>query len=212
MVHHRHPLVFCWLVVCQAIDQDKATITGVARLAPRHLAEWQLRRLLTAAYGPWRTLLWWLADHVIATRPPPADGVCSLVVDRTRTDQTGPKPPLAKTGRLHEASPDSFGLPIVGVILPWGHDRIPGDGERVRRTEHSRYRWENRLLRWMLGRFRRPSWAEMVGILAAAALASNAHLQRIQPRGDFLGMALARTWCCANGHTWKDLVTHVPTH
>lgn len=90
MVHHRHHLVFCWLVVCQAIYQDKATIKGVARLAPRYLAEWQLRRLLPAAYGPWRTLLWWLADQVIATRPPPADGVCSLVVDRTRTDQTGP--------------------------------------------------------------------------------------------------------------------------
>jgi hypothetical protein len=212
MVHHRHHLVFCWLVVCQAIYQDKATIKGVARLAPRHLAEWQLRRLLTAAYGPWRTLLWWLADQVIATLPPPADGVCSLVVDQTRKDQTGPKPPLAKTGRLHEDSPYSFGLPIVVVIRQWGHDRIPGDVELVRRPEHSRYRAENRLLRWMLVRFRRPSWAEMVGIIAAAALASKATLQRIQPRGDFLVMALARTWCCANGHTWKALVTPVPTH
>jgi hypothetical protein len=53
MFRHRHHLVFCWLLVCQAVYQDKATVTGLARLAPRHVAEWHLRRLLTAAYGKW---------------------------------------------------------------------------------------------------------------------------------------------------------------
>lgn len=48
MFHHRHHLVFCWLLVCQAIYQEKATLKGLARLAPRHIAEWHLRRLLTA--------------------------------------------------------------------------------------------------------------------------------------------------------------------
>jgi hypothetical protein len=37
--HHRHHLVFCWLLVCQGIYQEKATIQGLARLAPRHIAE-----------------------------------------------------------------------------------------------------------------------------------------------------------------------------
>ena len=51
---HRHHLVFCWLLVCQVIYQEKATVKGLARLAPRHIAEWHLRRLLKAAYWPMR--------------------------------------------------------------------------------------------------------------------------------------------------------------
>jgi hypothetical protein len=76
MFQHRHHLVFCCFLVCQAIYQARATIKGLARLAPRHIAAWHLRRLLTAAYGHWRLLLWWLGDQVIATLPPLEDGVC----------------------------------------------------------------------------------------------------------------------------------------
>jgi hypothetical protein len=101
MFRHRHHLVFCWLLVCQAVYQDKATLTGLARLTPRHSAARHVRRLLTAAYGHWRVLLWWFADHVMATLPPPADGVCSLVVDSTLKENTGQQHPLAKKGRLN---------------------------------------------------------------------------------------------------------------
>ena len=120
--------------------------------------------------------------------------------------------PLAKKGRLNEYSPYIFGLHIVVVILQWGNYRIPVDFEIVRHKDHSRYRSENRLFRWMLVRFRRPSWAEMVVIIADAAFASTANLQLIQQRGYFFVMALARTWCFENGHTLKDLVTHLPKH
>jgi hypothetical protein len=102
MFRHRHHLVFCWFIVCQAIYQEKATVKGLARLTPRHIAEWHLRRLLTAAYWNWRLLLWWFVDQVIATLPPPEDGVCYLVVDSTLKDKTGQKHPLAKKGRLNE--------------------------------------------------------------------------------------------------------------
>jgi hypothetical protein len=44
MFRHRHHLVFCWLLVCQAVYQDKATLTGLARLTPRHIAERHFRR------------------------------------------------------------------------------------------------------------------------------------------------------------------------
>jgi hypothetical protein len=102
MFRHRHHLVFCWLLVCQAIYQEKATLKGLARFAPHHIAEWHFRRLLTATYWNWRVLLWWFADQVIATLPPPEDGVCYLVVDSTLKDKTGQKHPLAKKGRLNE--------------------------------------------------------------------------------------------------------------
>jgi hypothetical protein len=210
MFRHRHHLVFCWLLVCQAIYQEKATLKGLARLAPRHIAEWHFRRLLTATYWNWRVLLWWFADQVIATLPPPQDGVCYLVVDSTLKEKTGQKHPLAKKGRLNEYAPYIFGLHMVVVMLHWGSYRIPVDFEIVRRKDQSHYRSENRLFRWMLVRFRRPAWAEMVVVVADAAFASTANLQLIQRRGYFFVMALARTWCFENGQALKDLVTHLP--
>jgi hypothetical protein len=178
--HHRHHLVFCRLLICQAIYQEKATIKGLARLAPRHIAEWHLRRLLTATNWTWRVLLWWFADQVFGTLPPPEDGVCYLVVDSTLKHKTGQKHPLAKKRRLNEYAPYTIGLHLVVVMLHWGSCRIPVDFEIVRRNDDARYRSENRLFRWMLVRFRRPSWAEMVVVIADAAFASRANLQLIQ--------------------------------
>jgi Transposase DDE domain len=210
MFHHRHHLVFCWLLVCQVIYQEKATIKGLARLAPRHIAEWHLRRLLTAAYWHWRVLLWWFADQVIATLPPPEDGVCSLVVDSTVKGKTGLKHPLAKKGRLNEYAPYVCGLHLVVVMLPWGHDRIPVDFEMVRRNDHPRDHSDNALFRRRLVRFRRPRWAEMVVVVADAAFASKANLKRIGDRGYAFVIAFARTWRFENGQTLKALVTHLP--
>jgi Transposase DDE domain len=210
MFRHRHHLVFCWFLVCQTVYQEKATVKGLARLMPRHIAEGHLRRLLTATYWNWRVLLWWFADQVMATLPPPGDGVCYLVVDSTLKDKTGQKHPLAKKGRLHEYAPYIFGLHIVVVMLQWGNYRIPGDFEIVRRKGQPYYRSENRLLRWMLGRFQRPSWAEMVIVVAAAAFASKANIQLIRQRGYFFVMAFARTWGFDNGQALKALVTHLP--
>jgi hypothetical protein len=99
---------------------------------------------------------------------------------------------------------------VVVVMLQWGNYRIPVDFEIVRRKDAPRYRSENRLFRWMLVRFRRPAWAEMVVVVADAAFASKANLQLIQRRGYCFVMALARTWCLENGQALKDLVTHLP--
>jgi hypothetical protein len=127
----------------------------------------------------WRVLLWWFADQVIATLPPLGDEVCYLVVDSTLKDKTGQKHPLAKKGRLNEYAPDIFGLHIVVVMLQWGNYRIPIDFEMVRRKGHPHYRSESRLLRWMLVRLQRPSWAEMVIVVADAAFASKANIELI---------------------------------
>jgi DDE superfamily endonuclease len=210
MFRHRHHLVFCWLLVCQAIYQEKATVQGLARLAPRHIAEWHLRRLLTAAYWNARLLLWWFADQVIATVSPPDDGVCYLVVDSTLNSKTAEKHPLAKKGRLNEYGPYVFGVHLVVVMLQWGNYRIPVDFELVRRKADPKYRSENTLFRWMLVRFRRPPWAEMIVVVADAAYASKANVQLIRQRGYFFVIAFARTWCFTNGQSLKDLVAHLP--
>jgi Transposase DDE domain len=210
MFRHRHHLVFCWLLVCQAIYQEKATITGLARLAPRHIAEWHLRRLLAAGYWNARLLVWWFADPVIATLPPPEDGVCDLVIDRTLKSNTGHKHPLAQKDRLNDYGPYVFGLHLVVVMLQWGNYRIPIDVELVRRKDDPKYRSQNALFRWMLVRFRRPSWAQMVVVVADAAFASKANVKLIRQRGYFFVIAFARTWRFTTGQAWKDLVTHLP--
>jgi hypothetical protein len=122
--------------VCQAIDQEKATLTGLAQLAPRPIAEGHLRRLLTATYWHGRVLWWWCADQGLATLTAPEDGVCSLVVDSTLKDKTGQKHPLAKKGRLNAYAPYVFGLHMVVVRLPWGNSRVPVDFAIVRRKAH----------------------------------------------------------------------------
>jgi hypothetical protein len=210
MFRQRHHLVFCWLLVCQAVDQDKATLTGLARLPPRHIAERPVRRLLTAIYGNGRVLRWWFADQVVSTLPPPEDGVCSLVVESTLQETTGQRHPLAKQGRLNAYSPYIVGLHMVIVMLHWGNYRSPVDFEMVRRKDDPRYRAEKRLCRWMVVRFRRPAWAQMVIVVADAAFASTANLQLLQRRGSFVVMALARTWCVETGHRLKALVRPLP--
>jgi hypothetical protein len=138
MFRHRHHRVFCWRLVCQAVYQEKATLTGLARLTPRPIAERHFRRLLTATYWKWRVLLGWFADQAVSTLPPPEEGVCSLVVDSTLTEKTGQRHPLAKKGRLNEYAPSIFGLHMVIVMLHWGKYRMPGDCEIVRRQDDPR--------------------------------------------------------------------------
>jgi hypothetical protein len=210
MVRQRHHGVFCWLRVGQAVSQARAPIPGVARLLPRHLAEWHRRRLLTAAYWHGRVLLWGGADHVMAALPPPDDGVCDLVGDRTRIETTGQKHPVATTARRHECAPEVFGRPVVVVMRHWGNDRMPVECELGRRTDEPPSRAEQRRFRWRLVRVRRPAWAEPVVVVAEAAWACKAHVPLIPPRGSCVVRALARPWGMAKGPTLKALVTYVP--
>jgi len=209
---HRHHLVLCWRLVGQAVEQEKATRTGLARLTPRQMAAWHCRRRLTAPYWHGCVLLWWFAAHVLATRPPPAAGVGSLVVESPRTEKTGPQHPLAQKGRLNADAPDIVGLPMVIVRRHGGHYRMPVDCAIVRRQDAPPSRSENRLFRGRWGRFRRPAWANAGVVVADAAGASTAKVQRLQRRGDGVVIAVARTWRCEQGRTMTALVTHLPQH
>jgi hypothetical protein len=69
MLRHRHHLVFGGFLGCQGVYQEKSTVKGLARLAPRQIATWHLRRRRTAAYGNGHSLLGWFVDQVIAPCP-----------------------------------------------------------------------------------------------------------------------------------------------
>jgi hypothetical protein len=210
MCRQRHQRVFCWWIVCQAMDQDKATITGLARSAPRPMAAWHVRRVLTATSWQARILLWWLADQALAVLPPPEDGGGSLVVDSRLKRHPGQQQPLAQKGGLNEDAPDLFGLHIVVVRRQWGNDRLPVDVELVRRKAHPQHRSENALVRGMLVRFRRPPWGEILVVVADAAFASMATRTWSRPRGDFFVIAFARTWRLAHAQSLNALVPHWP--
>jgi len=61
----------------------------------------------------------------------------------------------------------------------------------------------------MLRRFQPPVWAQRVIVLADAEFPSKETLKLIQERKFFFVMSLARTWKFEDGHSLKDLVTHM---
>jgi hypothetical protein len=209
---YRHYLVFCWLLVAHLVCFGKATVQGLARYTPRHVAAWHLRRLLAAGRWPWARVLEWLVSETLAAFPPPRDGVLYLVVDRTLKGKRSKKNPLAKKGRLNEYAPFTFGLHVVSLIAQWDVYRIPLAFRLVKPTGSPGSQSENALLREMLQEVSLPAWCKKVGVVADAAYPSRAKLRAIQARGWFFVIAFPRTWKLANGQYLRDIVTHLPIH
>jgi hypothetical protein len=209
---YRHYLVFCWLLVAHLVCFGKATVQGLARYTPRHVAAWHLRRLLAAGRWPWARVLEWLVSETLAAFPPPRDGVLYLVVDRTLKGKRSKKNPLAKKGRLNEYAPFTFGLHVVILIAQWDVYRIPLAFRLVKPKGSPGYQSENALLREMLQEVILPAWCKKVVVVADAAYPSRANLRAIQARGWFFVIAFPRTWKLANGQYLRDIVTHLPIH
>jgi hypothetical protein len=208
--HHRHHLVFSWLLVLHLLYGERATLKGLARHGPTHLAYQQYRRLLCAGYWCTKTLLWWFAEQALQALPPPEDGILYLVGDSTLKGKRGQKHPLAHKTRLSQHHPYVFGFRIILLMAQWDVYRIPVDFALVRRTDDPGYQTENALFRHMLGEFRRPAWCLDVIVVADAAYASRANLATIQALDYWYVIALPRTWKFANGKALKDLVTYLP--
>jgi hypothetical protein len=209
---YRHYLVFCWLLVAHLVCYGKATVQGLARYTPNHVAAWHLRRLLAAGRWPWARVLEWLVRETLAAFPPPRDGVLYLVVDSTLKDKRSKKNPLAKKGRLNEYAPFTFGLHVVILIAQWDVYRVPLAFRLVKPKGSAGYQSENALFREMLQEVILPAWCKKVVVVADAAYPSRANLQAIQARGWFFVIAFPRTWKLANGQYLRDLVTHLPLH
>jgi hypothetical protein len=209
---YRHYLVFCWLLVAHLVCFGKATVQGLARYTPRHVAAWHLRRLLAAGRWPWARVLEWLVSEALAAFPPPKEGVLYLVVDSTLKTKRSKKNPLAKKGRLNEYAPYTFGLHMVILLAQWDVYRVPLAFRLVKPKGSPGYQSENALLREMLQEVVLPAWCKKVVVVADAAYPSRANLQAIQARHWFFVIAFPRTWKLANGQYLRDLVTHLPVH
>jgi hypothetical protein len=208
---YRHYLVFCWLLVAHLVCYEKATLQGLARYLPSHIAAWHLRRLVAAGRWQWEQVQW-LVSQALSAFPPPRDGVLYLVVDSTLKGKRTKQNPLAKKSRLNEYAPYTFGLHVVILIAQWEVYRVPLAFRLVKPKGSPGYQSENALLREMLQEVILPAWYKTVVVVADAAYPSRANLQAIQARHWFFVIAFPRTWKLANGQHLRDLVTHLPIH
>ena len=66
----------------------------------------------------------WLAQDVLATLPPPSNGILYLFGDGSHADKRGVKNPVAQKGRKSQHHPWFFGIRFVLLMAAWDGYRI----------------------------------------------------------------------------------------
>jgi hypothetical protein len=213
----QHRLMLCWVVVMQALYPGRKTLEELSRWSPAAVTSWRLRRLLKASYWSIHVLVAWLANDVIATLPPPENGVLFEIGDSSHVPKRGAKAPTAQRSRKSKYHPWFFGIRFVLLIVAWDVYRIPVALRLILPKTHPDYRTENALFRDMLQAFTPPAWATWIIVLGDAAYGSKAninlikHLEKIDPcRHWAFVFAISRTWKTIEDKAVKDLVTHLP--
>ena len=213
----RHRLIFCWLVFMQAVHPGRKTLEEMARWTPATITAWRFGRLLKAAYWNMHLLVSWLAQDLLATLPPPTNGILYLFGDGSHADKRGIKNPVVQQGRISQQHPWFWGLRFVLLMAAWDGYRVPVSFRIILPKLHAAYRSENALFRDMVEEFVPPSWAKLVIVGGDAAYGSQANMGMVQARDKAdtarrwgFVFAIARTWKTVEDKTIKNLVTHVP--
>jgi hypothetical protein len=189
----------------------------MARWTPATITAWRFGRLLKATYWNMHLLVQWLAQDIVATLPPPTNGVLYLFGDGSHADKRGTKNPVAQKGRTSQHHPWFFGLRFVLLMAAWDGYRVPVGVRLMLPKCHADYRSENVVLRAMVAAFVPPSWAKLVVVGGDAAYGSQDNIRMVQDREKADGarrwgfvLAIARTWKTVEGKSLKNLVTHIP--
>lgn len=213
----RHRLVLCWLVFMQAVSPGRKTLEEMARWTPTAITAWRFGRLLKAIYWNVHLLVSWLAQDLLTTLPPPANGILYLFGDGSHADKRGTKNPVAQKGRISQQHPWFFGLRFVLLMAAWDGYRVPVGFRLILPKCHTAYRSENALFREMVGEVVPPSWAKLVIVGGDAAYGSKANMRMVQDRDKAdtarrwgFVFAITRTWKTVEEKTLKNLVTHLP--
>jgi hypothetical protein len=213
----RHRLLLCWLVFMQASSPGQKTLEEMARWTPTTIRAWRFGRLLKAAYWNVHLIVSWLAQDLLTTLPPPANGMLSLFGDGSHADKRGAKNPVTQKGRTNKQHPWFFGLRFVLLMAAWDGYRFPVSFRRILPKRHADYCSANSLFREMVGAFVPPSWAKLGIVGGEAAYGSKANIRMVQDRDKAdparrwgFVFAIARTWKTVEEKTLKNLVTHVP--
>jgi hypothetical protein len=214
---HQHRRMLIWLMVMQALFPGRKTVVELARWTPIDITEWRFRRLLKATYWDVHRLIDWWAHQVMASLPPPEDGVLTLTGDGSDKPKRGKQNPVAQKGRKSQHDPWFFGVRFALLIVSWDVFRFPVAFRLIRPKSHPKYQTENELFREMVGAFRPPTWAKVVIVEGDAAYGSQDNMKMVLKRDaddpertwGFV-FAIARTWKTVEGKAIKDLVTHLP--
>ncbi len=165
----RHRLLLCWLVFMQAVSPGRKTLAEMARWTPAAITAWRFGRLLKATYWNVHLLVSWLAQDLLTTLPPPANGILFLFGDGSHADKRGAKKPVAQKGRISQQHPWFFGVRFVLLMAAWDGYRVPVGFRLILPKRHRAYHSENALFREMVGEFVPPSWAQLVIVGGDAA-------------------------------------------
>jgi hypothetical protein len=210
-------LLLCWRMVLQAVYPGRKTLAARHRWSPQGITAWRCKRVLTARYWCVHRLIAWLADDVMATLPPPADGTIAAIGDGSYTNTRARKNPLAYKGRKSHHHPWLFGIRFALLIVAGYVDRLPGAFRLILPKTHPAYRPEHALFRDMLSALKPPAWATLVLVAGDAASGSTANitlvkqLDQADPSRDWhVIVAIARTWKTAGDQAVKNLVQHLP--
>jgi hypothetical protein len=213
----RHRLLLCWLVFMQAVSPGRKTLEEMARWTPAAVTAWRFGRLLKATYWNVHLLVSWLAQDLLTTLPPPANGTLYLFGDGSHADKRGAKNPVAQKGRISQQHPWFFGLRFVLLMAAWDGYRVPVGFRLILPKRHTEEHSENALFREMVSAFVPPSWAKLVSVGGDAAYGSKANMPMVQDRDKAdtarrwrFVFAITRTWKTVEEKTLTNLVTHVP--
>src|SRR4029453_7813445 len=98
-------------------------------------------------------LVSWLAQDLLATWPPPANGVLYLFGDGSHADKRGTKNPVAQKGRISKHHPWFFGLRFVLLMAGWDSYRLPVGFRLILPKRHGGYNSEKAVFREVVGEF-----------------------------------------------------------
>ena len=203
----RHFVIFCWLLVAMIRDPGAGTLKGLCLYLPPHLSYWALIRMLRSGKWDAQAVMTGMADKVLRSLPPAADGKLYLIGDTTHQPKRGKKHPLGHVTRQSTSSPHFFGFGMVVLVASWNGVRIPISLATI---EPERKGHQNILFRQMMRDFEPPSWVREIVVLGDAGYPANATLKLIEALGWTYVFAMPRTRKFSNGKYLRDLVHHLP--
>jgi hypothetical protein len=117
----RHFVIFCWLMVAIIRDPGAGTLKGLCPYLPPHLSYWALIRMLRSGKWDAQAVMNGMAEKVLQSLPPAADGKLYLIGDTAHKPKRGKKHPLGYMTRQSKSSPYFFGFGMV-VLVASGTD------------------------------------------------------------------------------------------
>lgn len=203
----RHFVIFCWLLVAIIRDPGAGTLKGLCPYLPPHLSYWALIRMLRSGKWDAQVVMTGIAEKVLRSLPPAADGKLYLIGDTTHKPKRGRKHPLGHVTRQSESASYTFGFDMVVLVASWDCFRIP---IAIATIDPERKGHQNLLFRQMLRAFEPPAWLREVVVVADAGYPANATLQLITDLQWTYVFAMPRTRKFTNGKYVRDFVQYLP--